>query len=228
MIARTIFGWILLVLGIGCSIYLGEWVINDGFRTSNYEDALGPFLLGPPALIVCCSVAAIGWWLVYPKGKMSAREAFGWFVIACLVWLFIFFSVSLVTVSWVTEWKIYHIPILLFLGLAILGSWWWLIRPKYSEARMPYVRVAKQTPRNGLALFAMILGICGIVLVIPMQFYGVPAVLAVIGIVFGVLALYRVKKEPSIGGQWSAIAGLACGIIALAAYVALTVLRYTG
>jgi len=74
----------------------------------------------------------------------------------------------------------------------------------------------------------MILGICGIVLVIPMQFYGVPAVLAVIGIVFGVLALYRVKKEPSIGGQWSAIAGLACGIIALAAYVALTVLRYTG
>jgi hypothetical protein len=130
MSVRTIFGWILLIVGIGFSIYLGEWVVNDGIRNLNNIDALGPFLLGFPALIVCWIGAAIGWWLIYPKGKMSFREAFGWFVIASVVWFFVFFSISLVTLPWPNQWKLYHIPVLIFLGLAILGSWWWLIRPR--------------------------------------------------------------------------------------------------
>jgi hypothetical protein len=62
---------------------------------------------------------------------------------------------------------------------------------------------------NGFALASMILGILALI-----SYYGA-FVLGVLAVIFGIIALRRIRENPEMGGRGMAIAGLVCGIVAL-------------
>lgn len=73
----------------------------------------------------------------------------------------------------------------------------------------------EQRKTSGLAVAAMVCGICG--LVVPW----VGFVLSILGIVFGGIAISQTSKNPNLGGKGMAIAGLVTGIVAIALWVIL-------
>jgi len=69
--------------------------------------------------------------------------------------------------------------------------------------------MTEQRRTNGLAIASMVCGICG--LVIPW----VGFILAILGIIFGGVAISQTQKDPSLGGRGMAIAGMVCGIVGI-------------
>jgi hypothetical protein len=66
--------------------------------------------------------------------------------------------------------------------------------------------------KNRLAIASLVFGILGLVL----SFVGVGFLLGIIAIIFGVVAISQIRKEPSLGDRRMAVAGLVCGIISVA------------
>jgi hypothetical protein len=67
------------------------------------------------------------------------------------------------------------------------------------------------TRYNGFAIASMVLGILALV-----TYYGA-FVFGVLAIIFGAIALKRIRENPEFKGRGMAIAGIVCGIVALAA-----------
>jgi hypothetical protein len=73
---------------------------------------------------------------------------------------------------------------------------------------------------SGMAVASLVLGICALVLFwIPWLGF----LLGILAIIFGGLALSQIRKEPSLGGQGMAVAGLVCGIIGIAIWLILII-----
>ena len=66
---------------------------------------------------------------------------------------------------------------------------------------------------SGMAVAALVCGICG--LFIP--FVGL--LLALLGIIFGGVAMGQTARDPNLGGKGMAIAGLICGILGLIGWI---------
>ena len=75
---------------------------------------------------------------------------------------------------------------------------------------------AKRT--SGTSVTAMVLGIVGLVFIWA-PFFGF--VSALLGIIFGGIGMSQTKKNPTLTGRGMAVAGLVCGIIAVAVWVIL-------
>jgi hypothetical protein len=68
---------------------------------------------------------------------------------------------------------------------------------------------------NGMAVASLVTGILGIIT----SFIFIGLVLAVLGVIFGAVALRQIKRNPKrFRGRGMAIAGLVCGIITLAIF----------
>jgi len=65
---------------------------------------------------------------------------------------------------------------------------------------------------SGLAIASLVCGILGLVLLLM----GFGFLLGIIAIIFGVVAISQIRKDPSLGGRRMAVAGLVCGIIGVA------------
>ena len=76
---------------------------------------------------------------------------------------------------------------------------------------------------SGLAVAALICGICGLVF----GWLGIGFLLSVLGIVFGGIGMSQVGKDPNLGGKGMAIAGLVCGIIGLVFWIILIAAFYS-
>jgi hypothetical protein len=66
---------------------------------------------------------------------------------------------------------------------------------------------------SGMAVAALVCGICG--LVIPYLGF----LLALLGIIFGGVAMGQTGREPNLGGRGMAIAGLVCGIVGIVLWI---------
>ena len=75
----------------------------------------------------------------------------------------------------------------------------------------PYAVPAR--PTNGLALTALICGIAGIVLSPTILFLVVPIVISIAAVVFGHIAMARLKRDPGAGGRGMALTGLILGYV---------------
>jgi Domain of unknown function (DUF4190) len=75
-----------------------------------------------------------------------------------------------------------------------------------------YQPVYQQRRTNGLAIAAMVCGICGFVYLVP----------AVLGIIFGIIALRQVNRDRN-DGRGMAIAGIVTGSLWLIGFVVLIV-----
>ena len=71
----------------------------------------------------------------------------------------------------------------------------------------------QKTRTSGLAIAALVCGICG--LVIPWLGF----VLSVLAIIFGGVAISQTGRDPRLGGRGMAVAGLVCGIAAIVIWV---------
>jgi hypothetical protein len=87
--------------------------------------------------------------------------------------------------------------------------------PAWPPAPVVTAPVAPAGRTSGKAVAAMVLGICGILVV--------PVVCGILGVVFGWLALKDTGRDPTLGGRGMAIAGLACGAAGLVLWTALIV-----
>lgn len=76
----------------------------------------------------------------------------------------------------------------------------------------PYYYVARRRT-NGLAIASLVCGICGFLYLIP----------AILGIVFGAVAVRQIKRDGS-EGRGMAIAGIACGAAWLALVLVLVLI----
>ncbi len=71
-----------------------------------------------------------------------------------------------------------------------------------------------QAPKtDGFAITSMVLGIIAVLTCI----YGI--ILGIIAVVFGHLAIGKIKRNSALGGKGMAIAGLVCGYVAIAASI---------
>ncbi len=75
----------------------------------------------------------------------------------------------------------------------------------------------EKTRTSGMSIAALVCGIGG--LVIPWLGF----ILAVLGIIFGAVSIRQIGADPTLGGRGMAIAGLVCGIVAIALWVILIV-----
>ena len=66
---------------------------------------------------------------------------------------------------------------------------------------------------SGMAVAALVCGICG--LVIPYLGF----LLALLAIIFGGVGMAQTGRDPNLGGRGMAIAGLVCGIVAIAIWI---------
>ncbi len=80
-------------------------------------------------------------------------------------------------------------------------------------------------PQNGMAVAALVLGILGVVFVIILFFFPfVGLILGVLGVIFGFIGRNRAQQNPAIGRRGMAMAGLICGVIAIAIAIILIIL----
>jgi hypothetical protein len=68
---------------------------------------------------------------------------------------------------------------------------------------------------SGMAVAALVCGICGLVL--PW----IGFLLSVLAIIFGGVGMAQTSRDPSLGGRGMAIGGLVCGIVAIVLWIIL-------
>lgn len=85
-----------------------------------------------------------------------------------------------------------------------------------SSASPPQPVGSTGSQTSGMAIAALVLGICGIVLC--------PVVLSVPAIVFGAIAMRDINRDPGLDGKGMAIAGFVTGIVGTALGVILIII----
>jgi membrane-bound ClpP family serine protease len=94
--------------------------------------------------------------------------------------------------------------------------------PGYSETARPPVRPSPAQPRNGLGVTALVLGVASLVAAISFVLFPLALLGGLVAIVLGVIAMARGRTRGATNsGQ--AVAGLICGILALAISVVFAV-----
>ncbi len=82
------------------------------------------------------------------------------------------------------------------------------------------VMAPQRQTNNGMAITGMILGIISLVLLCC--WYGIP--FNILGLVFSIIGLSQIKKNPNQQGKGMALAGLICSIISIVAGMAMLAL----
>ena len=84
--------------------------------------------------------------------------------------------------------------------------------PQMPQAGGPWAPVAPAPESNGMAIAAMVVGILSLV---TFWLCGLGAVLGLVAVVLGAVALSKANKTPARTGRGQAIAGIATGAVAL-------------